>query len=572
MWAKDDTTHTVSPTVEPLRATFAKNYRTVGQALGAAVALVLLIACANVGGTMLARSIFRRREIGVRVALGASAGRVRRQLLTESLALAALAGALGTLGGEWALRAIVAASPTLVPPWVSLGVSGRTIAYSFGLVTLAAGLFGIVPTLQLSRLEVSSQLLAGGGRTTGSVPQRRLLGSLVTLEVVFAVVLLVGGGLLVRAYANLRDVDPGFRVDGVAEFRLALPSVRYRGGLEELRFFESVVARLDAIPGVDHAGFVTCPPFGCHWGNFFEAEGAPARRPGQQDPVTLTRYASPDYFATMGIRLARGRFYAPNEGGAAPGAFRPAVVNQEFAHQFWPGLADPTGKRFHSRGDTSSNWSTVVGVVKDVKHYGLSTPMRPGLYFPITRIDSASDFASYAVVVHTTRNPSALFSEIRSAIHQLDPELPVYLAKTMQAALDESLAQQRTTAFALTAFAAIALVLAVGGIYAMLSYVVGRRRHEIGIRMALGAQRRQVSSLVVRQGLTLVAIGLALGLPLAVAGSRVLGSLLFGLSAYDLPTYAGAAALLALTGALAAYVPARRAARVDPKIALSEGT
>jgi len=571
VWAKDDTGHVVSPSVEPLRATFAKNFRAVGQVLGAAVALVLLIACANVAGTMLARSIFRRREIGVRVALGASAGRVTRQLLTESLALAALSGALGTLGGEWALRAIVAASPTLVPPWVSLGVSARTIAYSFGLVTLAAALFGIAPVFQLTRLEVSSQLVGGGGRAAGSVPQRRLLDALVTLEVVFAVVLLVGCGLLVRAYANLHNVDPGFRPDGVAEFRLALPAVRYRNGLEQRRFFESVVARLDAIPGVDHAGFVTCPPFGCHWGSFFQAEGAPALVKGQQDPVTLLRYASPDYFATMGIQLAHGHLYAPNEGGSTPGAFRPAVVNEELAHQFWPGVADPTGKRFHSRGDTSSSWTTVVGVVKDVKHYGLSTPMRPGLYFPITRIDSASDFPTYAMVVHTTRDAASLFPEIRRAVHELDPELPVYQARTMRAALDASLAQQRTTAFALAAFAAIALALAIGGIYAMLSYVVGRRRHEIGIRIALGAQRRQVSSLVVRQGLRLVVIGLALGLPLSLLGSRALGSLLFGLSAYDLTTYAGVAAVLVITGALAAYIPARRAARVEPKIALSDG-
>jgi putative ABC transport system permease protein len=385
------------------------------------------------------------------------------------------------------------------------------------------------------------------------------------------VVLLVGCGLLVRAYSNLHNVDPGFSPDGVAEFRLALPSVRYRNGLEQRRFFESVVARLDAIPGVDHAGFVTCPPFGCHWGSFFNAEGAPPLLKGQQDPVTLLRYASPDYFATMGIRLAHGRLYAANEGGSTPGAFRPAVVNEELAHQFWPGVADPTGKRFHSRGDTSSNWSTVVGVVKDVKHYGLSTPMRPGLYFPLTRIDSASDFPTYAMVAHTTRDAASLFPDIRRAVHELDPELPVYQAQTMRAALDASLAQQRTTAFALTAFAAIALVLAIGGIYAMLSYVVGRRRHEIGIRIALGAQRRQVSFLVVRQGLALVAIGLALGVPLSLAGARALGSLLFGLSTYDLTTYAGVVAVLVITGGLAAYIPARRAARVEPKIALSDG-
>jgi putative ABC transport system permease protein len=287
--------------------------------------------------------------------------------------------------------------------------------------------------------------------------------------------------------------------------------------------------------------------------------------------VVLTRIASADYFAAMGIKLLRGRFFGPNEGTA--NGPRPAVINDLLAKRLWPNVDDVVGKRFIFRGDTTQrDWMTVVGVVKDVRHYGLVQPMRPGMYMSTTVIDSANNFDRFAVVAKTRGDAAALFPALRAAVRELDPELPMFNVMTMRTALDQSMASRRAIALWLSAFAAIALTLAIGGIYAVLSYVVGRRRHEIGIRMALGAQRGQVLALVVRQGLRLVAVGLVLGVPAAYFASRLLSSLLVGVSATDPVTYVGVTIVLVITGVVAALIPARRAAGVAPSIALGEGS
>jgi predicted permease len=569
IWLKSDTAHVVSPRVELLRDRFVADFRVIGKALGAGALLVLLIACANVASAMLARAIFRRREVGIRVALGASAGRVARQLLTESFVLAAVAGVGGAVLGQWGLKLLLASNSDLVPKWAALTVGLRTMLFSIAMMGATTVLFGLAPALQLGRQDPGEALGSGGTRTTGSRRERRLLDGLVVAEIGLAVVLLASGGLLMRAYANLRRIDPGFRTSGTAEFRVALPQSKYKNAVTQMAFYRTLIERLHAIPGIDHAAMITCPPLGCHWGNFFKAEGAAAPAPNEVDPVTLTRYASAEYFATMGLQFVHGRAFGENDGGARTG-YRPVVVNEEFARHAWPTVADPTGKRIASRGDTSSNWTTVVGVVKDAKHYGLARPMIPGLYFPLTRIDTSSDFESFAFTVHTTGNPISLFPAIRAAVRGLDPELPVFELKTMQAAVDASLAQARTVALSLAAFAAIALTLAIGGIYAVLSYVVGRRRHEIGIRMALGAQSAQVLRMVVRQGLRLVSVGLLVGLPLAFLSARILSSLLVGVTSSDPLTYAAVITVLTATTVVAAWIPARRAARVEPKIALNE--
>ena len=571
IWLKSDSTHTVSPRVMPLRERFVADFRTTGQALGAGALLVMLIACANVAGAMLARSIFRRREVALRIALGANGGRVVRQLLTESLALALVAGAVGVVIGEWGLKALLAANADLVPKWASLVVGVRTVAFSIAIICGTAVLFGIAPAMQLGRQDPSDALRAGGTRMSGSRRERRLLNWLVVAEVAIAVVLLASGGLLIRAYANLRHMDPGFRTNGTLEFRVSLPEAKYRGGRPQMAFYQTLIDRLRAIPGVDHVAMITCPPLGCHWGNFYQAEGAPALTKNEVDPVTLTRLASPDYFATMGIQFVHGRAFAEHEGQALTG-FRPVVINEEFARHAWPNVADPTGKRFKSRGDTSSNWSTVIGVVKDVKHYGLTRPMIPGLYFPITRIDTSASFGSFELVLHTASDPVSLFPSTRATVRSLDPELPVFGLKTMQTALDESFGQARTVALSLAVFAAIALTLAIGGIYAVLSYVVGQRRQEIGIRMALGAMSKQVLRMVVRQGLVLVAIGVIIGVPIAILSTRLLSSLLVGVKATDPATYGAVIIVLTVTTAIAAWIPARRAARVDPRITLNESS
>ena len=573
IWAAHDTARIVSPRVSGLREQFVTEFRAIGKALGAGALLVLLIACANVAGAMLARSIFRRREVAIRMALGASARRVGRQLITESLALAAFAGLAGTVLGRWGIHLLIMSAPDRIPGLVQLQANGRTFAFAVLVIVLTAIVFGLVPALQPRRADVAGSLAWGGGGTRSSVglPQRRLLDALVVVEVALALVLLAGSGLLVRAYGNLRHTDPGFRTEGVTTFQLALPRAKYANGRAQQQFYSTLVDRLTALPGVQGAGIVSCLPFGCHWGNFVRAEGAPPPSANEANPVVLMRLASPGYFQTMGIRLVRGRFFAPGEG--RPGGARPVVINEQLARQLWPNVADPIGKRMgpNSRDTTRVRWMTVVGVVRDVRHYGLIQPMRPGYYLSTTDIDSTDSYGFFGVAMRSTSDPATVAAAARATVRALDPELPLIDLQSAETAVNRSITNRRTIAFAFAAFGAVALALALGGIYAVLSYVVGRRRQEIGIRMALGARRGQVLGLVVRQGLRLVAFGVLFGLPAALLASGSLSSLLVDVSARDPLTYLVSIGLLAGAAILSALIPARRAAAVDPKTALSDG-
>jgi predicted permease len=571
IWTARDSARVVSPRLDGLREQFGSNFRAMGKALGAGALLVLLIACANVAGAMLARSIFRRREIAIRLALGASAKRVGRQLITESLALAIVAGLAGTLFGRWLVRLLVTFGSDQLPPWVQLQFGVRTIVFAVLVIVATALVFGLAPALQARRADVTGSLVGGvGTRASVGIPQRRLLDALVVIEIALALVLLAGSGLLVRAYGTLRNMDPGFRPDGVMTFQLALPQAKYPSAVAQRRFYATLTDRLTATPGVQSAGVVTCLPFGCHWGMFLRAEGAAPPARNSSNPVVLARYASAHYFEAMGIRLVHGRFFTDAEGG--PTGPHPVVINEQLAKQLWPNVADPVGKRMIWNGDTvSTDWMTVVGVVRDVRHYGLVKPMIGGLYRSAFEADTSQSLESLGIAVRSATGEAAVLAAARAIVRELDPELPLIDVRSAQAAVNRSFADRRTIAFVFAAFGGIALALALGGIYAVLSYVVGRRRQEIGIRMALGAQRSQVIGLVVRQGLRLVAIGVVLGLPVSLLALREISSLLVGVSARDPLTYAAAIALLAATAALSALVPARRAAGVDPKTALVEG-
>ena len=571
IWTARDSARVVSPRLDGLREQFGSNFRAMGKALGAGALLVLLIACANVAGAMLARSIFRRREIAIRLALGASAKRVGRQLITESLALAIVAGLAGTLFGRWLVRLLVTFGSDQLPPWVQLQFGVRTIVFAVLVIVATALVFGLAPALQARRADVTGSLVGGAGtRASVGIPQRRMLDGLVVIEIALALVLLAGSGLLVRAYGTLRNMDPGFRPDGVMTFQLALPQAKYPSAVAQRRFYATLTDRLTATPGVQSAGVVTCLPFGCHWGMFLRAEGAAPPARNSSNPVVLARYASAHYFEAMGIRLVHGRFFTDAEGG--PTGPHPVVINEQLAKQLWPNVADPVGKRMIWNGDTvSTDWMTVVGVVRDVRHYGLVKPMIGGLYRSAFEADTSQSLESLGIAVRSATGEAAVLAAARAIVRELDPELPLIDVRSAQAAVNRSFADRRTIAFVFAAFGGIALALALGGIYAVLSYVVGRRRQEIGIRMALGAQRSQVIGLVVRQGLRLVAIGVVLGLPVSLLALREISSLLVGVSARDPLTYAAAIALLAATAALSALVPARRAAGVDPKTALVEG-
>jgi predicted permease len=563
VWAAHDSAHIVSPLLEPLRDRFVGSLEAMGRALGAGVLLVLLVACANIAGAMLARSVFRQHELGIRLALGANGRRIVRQLLTESALLAVAAGALGTLLGWRAVRVLVKVAADQLPQWARFPLDWRAAAFAATGVGATSLLFGLIPALQARRVDVRSSLATGGTRSGASVPQRRLLDALVVIEVTLATVLLVGGGLLLRAYEHLLRVDPGFRVDNVASFSLALPDAKY-DPVRQHAFYARLLDQMRSIPGVTAVGGISCPPLTCHWGNFMDAEHGSTRDPGAPDPVILTRVATADYFPAIGTQLEQGRYFRTAEGDSL--GFMPLVVNESFAGRFWGSTEAALGQRVRFRGG-DERWFTVVGVTKDVRHYGLDEPSRPGIYVPIEVWGSLD---ALRFVVHTSVEPTALFPALRQAIRDLDPELPVYQLRTMEESISRSLTARRTLVAALAAFAVIALVLALSGIYAVVSYVVGRRRHELGIRMALGAQRGQVLGLVAGHGARLTAVGLVLGIPAAYAAARVLSSLLVGVSAADPVTYGAVAALLVLTGAVAALVPARRAAAVAPSEALSE--
>jgi predicted permease len=524
--------------------------------LALGVLLVLLSACTNVAGTMLARAIIRQREIALRAALGANPGRVGRQLMVESVVLAAAAGLLGSILGYLGLSAFVANFPGEIPHWMRFEVDARVVFAAIAIIGVTAVVFGLAPTLHARRQDASSVLTAGG-RSSLATPQRRVLHGFVVAEVALATVLLVGSGLLFKAYRRLLDVDPGFRADHVLSFRISLPPARYPDATARRAFIPRLITAIEGQADVVAASWITCPPLSCHEGNFFDVDGAPPRGPNEANPVALTLYASDRYLETLGIRLVRGRWFRPAEG--SPGQPMPVVVSEEFVRVKMPGL-EPIGRTLHPGGDTTRY--TVVGVVADVKHYGLDQEVRPTAYFP------AAGQGSFAVLVRTRQAPFAITSRVRAALRELDPELPMFDVGTMEDALARSLQIRRMLAVGLALFATAALVLAVGGIYAVLSYVVGRRTTELGIRMALGARRGQVMGLVLSQGLRLVLFGLVIGVPASLVAGRLIASQLVGMSSKDPLTIGGVIVILVATSLAAALIPAARASGVDPKAAL----
>jgi predicted permease len=371
--------------------------------------------------------------------------------------------------------------------------------------------------------------------------------------------LIVGGGLLVRAFSQVRHVDPGYRADHVLIFAVALPDATYGNNERRLAFWDTLSQRLRATPGVEAAGIINCPPLTCHLGNFFRVEGRAPLKPGEADPVTLHRVADPGYFAAMGIRLVDGRFFDDRDNtDKAP---QVVVVNETFARTFWPGETRVVGKRMSYNGDKSP-WITVVGVTRDVKHYGLERPMRPGLYFPL-RMDPDRS-RSLTAVVRTTGDPAAFTATAREIVKSLDPTLPLYRVATAEGRLAASMQTRATYSWMLGVFAALALVLALGGAYGVSSYLVTQRTREIGIRLALGARANDIMRAMVSGSALSIGAGVAAGLTLVVLSAGLLGDLLFGVSPRDPMILAIAVATLAAAAAIATLVPARRAARLSP--------
>jgi putative ABC transport system permease protein len=560
IWEERDEDRVVSPVMLPLRDYFVGDYRPMSVALLGGVAVVLLIACANVASLMLARALARRREMGIRMAMGAGTMRLVRQLFTENLVLALLGGAAGLGLGYVGARVLVSRLPDQLPGWATFSIDARVVLFSLLATVATAILFGWAPAWIAARSDVRGALHETSGRATASPGARRTLGALISMEVALAVVLLVGGGLLLRAYDRLAQVDPGFDTENVLTFGISLPPSGYPDSTSQLQFWNGLIERIEALPGVDAAGAISCLPLTCHWGNFFEVEGAPPRAPDQPDPVVLTRIATPGYFDAMDIRLVAGRFY--DEAEDRPGAPPVVVVNQSFAKQFWPAVANPVGRRLRFRGWDDSQWVTVVAVASDVRHYGLDTPMRPGLYFPMNA--RTGQLQRLSVAVRAAGSETSLVAPVRSIVRDLDPTIPLAAVGTTEDALRRSLLLRQTYSWALAIFAGLALALAIGGIYGVTSYIVTQRTREIGIRLALGARTSAVVGSIVRRGMVAVTGGLLLGLAAAFAAARALAGLLFGVQPGDPAVYATVAGLLLLTALAAHGLPARRAARTDP--------
>ena len=559
IWETRDRDKVVSPFVEPLHQTLVRDYRIIAQALFGAVTLLLVVACANVAAVMLARAISRRREMGVRLAIGASRTRLLRQLLLESLLLSVAGGILGLVLGRWALHLLVAGLPEGLPPWASLAMDWRTALYSMTLTLGAAILFGWAPALHAVRGDLRAAMSDTASGSTTSPHGRRTLSWLVAAEFTLAAVLLAGGGLLFRAFDQVRRVDPGYDPSHVLTFSISLPAANYADGPQRLAFWDRLLTRLRSAPGVQSAGIISCPPLTCHWGNFYRIEGRPPLKPGEVNPVVLSRVAGEGYFEAMGLRLREGRFFTEQDG--REGTEQVVIVNEMFARTFWPEASTVLGKRLAFNGDQNP-WLTVVGVTKDIKHYGLERPMRPGLYFPTRML--APRTASMAVIVRTAGDPEAFAPSAHAIVKELDASLPLYRVSTAEAMLQNSLRTRATYSWMLAVFATMAVILALGGTYGVTSYLVTQRTREIGIRLAIGAGARQIVRAVVAGSFAAITIGMTIGLAIVASAAGWLQDLLFGISPRNPLILTAAAVVLVLAAIAANWIPARRAARLDP--------
>jgi predicted permease len=526
------------------------------------VALVLLIACANVANLLLTRAAGREKEVAIRTALGAGWQRLVRQLLTESILLATLGGAAGLGIAEVSLYVVRSMNPGNIPRLEDIEINGAVVAFTFG-ISLGTGiLFGLAPVWRAVKVDLNTSLKAGGrsGQSDGGlrVRRHRLRGLLVVSELALSLMLVIGAGLLVRSFVRLQSVPPGFATDHVLTMQVAANGSKYRKDKAVVQFYQEIESRIARLPGVKAEGVVSVLPLTgtVGWGGINVEGYAPP--PGQELQVDM-RTASTDYFRTMEIPLLKGRYFSEHDTADTP---QVVIIEEKFAQRFWP-KGDAIGK--HLWRDPKKPF-TIVGVVGVVKQYGLETDGKIATYFPQQQDADNGMF----LVARTASDPAGLAGAVVREIHAVDPDVVVYGIRTMQDRLYDSLARQRFSSTLLGAFAAFALVLAAVGIYGVMSYLVTQSTHDIGVRVALGAQPGNIVGLVVRQGMELAAIGILVGLAGAAALTRVMASLLFGVSATDGFTFGAVAALLAAVAFVATVIPARRATRVDPMVALRE--
>ena len=525
----------------------------------AAVGFVLLIACANVANLLLARAAARQKEIAIRTALGASRWRVVRQMLTESLLLALIGGALGLLLALWGVDALSSLIPADIPRVKEIGLDARVLLFTLGVSVLTGVVFGLAPALQASKPDLNESLKDGSRGSTEGFGRNRLRSLLIVSEVALSLILLVGAGLLIRSFVELRGVKPGFDPRNVLTAGISLPTAKYGEASQQAAFHRQVLERVAALPGVKAVGSAEPLPFsGNGWQTSLKFPDRPPAPPGER-LTSHTRVVTPDYFRAIGIPVLRGRVINDRDDENAPKAM---VINETFANKYFPG-EDPLGKRVTPTVAPGFD-AQVVGVVGDVKHRRLNEESAPEFY--VSYLQAPQPFIS--LVVRAEGDPAALAGALRNTVLQVDPNQPLYSVKTMDELLSDSVARSRFQMLLLTIFASVALALAGVGLFGVMSYTVTQRTHEIGIRMALGARAGDILRMVVRQGMVLVGMGVALGLAGAFALTRFISTLLYGVSASDPLTFAGVSALLAAVALLACLVPARRATKVDPMVAL----
>lgn len=548
---------------EPLRDTFTRDVQRGLILLMSAVAFILLIACANIANLLLSRAAGRQREIAIRSALGAVRVRIVKQLLSESALLAAGGGLLGLLFAQWCLAFLKNLVPVDLSRTVSLSLDLPVLGFALFLSLVSTFLFGLAPALQVSRVDLNDVLKEGGRGSVGG-PKRAFRNLLVAGEIALSLMLLIPSGLLLESFVKLRGLDPGFRADHVLYGMIQVSNTKYRDFDKRAAFFDQLLQRVRALPGVKLAGFTSALPLTWRGGtNGFTPEGMAL------DPRVIydanNRVITPGYFEAMQIPLVRGRFFDERDGERTQPV---AIVNETMAKMFW-GNQDPIGKRFKlgAPEDKAAPWLRIVGVVHDVHQMGLDSAPRQEMYFPYWQSRDNWMWLS-GLVVRTSGDPKRLAGAVRNAVWSIDRDQPVDNVMTLDDLLDQEVTNRRLQMLLLGALAALALILACLGIYGVLAYLVTQRTQEIGVRIALGANSSDIFQTVAGQGMRLAAMGIAAGLLASLALSRALASFLYGVTAIDPLTYCGAIALFSTLALIACYIPAHRASKVDAMVAL----
>jgi putative ABC transport system permease protein len=544
----------------PLQEAIVGDVRRILYVLLGAVGCLLLIATANVANLLLARAASREREMAVRGALGAARGRIIRQLMTESVVLGIVSGVAGVALAFCGTRALIALAPQGIPRLDEVGMSTPIFLFALAVASICGVTFSVAPAIRASHAPLV-ETLKEGGRVAGA-SHRRVQRSLVVAEIALALMLSVGAGLMVRSFVALQHVSPGFEPSHLLTFRLSLPPTQYANGDAQRGFFSRLLQRLEALPGVQAAGLtISLPPYLLAMTDNFTVEGQVVP-PNQSAPLGPLLFVNETYFSTLGAPLLRGRFFTERDDDKAPDA---AIINETLAKQYFPNV-DPVGRRLKIGGPERPNnkWNTIVGVVGDINYSGLDAQPEPVVYYPFRQATTNNQY----VVIRTSMNPRSLEPSVKAVVADLDKDVPVVNVRTMDELMTEAVAPPRFRTVLVSMFAIVGLLLAAIGIYGVMAYAVTERTHELGVRIALGADSGDVLRIVLGEAAWLAATGVVLGLAGALGATRLIQTLLFGVTATDALTFTGIALLLASTALIASYIPARRATKVDPMVAL----